>query len=197
MDHLKKQKLLSPLQHGFITGRSTTTQLIHYLDKCLAHTVNGEVVDAIYLDFTKAFDSVPHRRLIGKLEAYGITSSTLRWIEAFLDKRSQVVRVNSVESVSAQVLSGIPQGSVLGPVLFTIYINDLLEGINSNGFMFADDAKIFHQVLCKEDADNLQKDLNTLENWSSKWLLNFNCDKCHVLTVGKLENIKHTALDFL
>ena len=102
------------------------------------------------------------------------------------------MRINSVESVSAQVLSGIPQGSVLGPVLFTIYINDLLEGINSNGFMFADDAKIFHQVLCKEDADNLQKDLNTLENWSSKWLLNFNCDKCHVLTVGKLENIKHT-----
>ena len=192
MDHLKKQKLLSPLQHGFITGRSTTTQLIHYLDKCLEHTVNGEVVDAIYLDFTKAFDSVPHRRLLGKLESYGITSSTLKWIEAFLDKRSQVVRVNSVESVSAQVLSGIPQGSVLGPVLFTIYINDLLEGINSNGFMFADDAKIFHQVLCKEDADNLQKDLNTLENWSSKWLLNFNCDKCHVLTVGKLENIKHT-----
>ena len=86
MDHLKKQKLLSPLQHGFMTGRSTTTQLIHYLDKCLEHTVNGEVVDAIYLDFTKAFDSVPHRRLIGKLESYGITSSTLRWIEAFLDK---------------------------------------------------------------------------------------------------------------
>ena len=91
--------------------------------------------------FSKAFDCVPHRRLISKLESYGVTGKILEWIKEFLNGRTQVVKVNGAESESAPVVSGIPQGSVLGPILFIIYINDLLENIESEGLLFADDAK--------------------------------------------------------
>ena len=108
MKHLVDQKLLSSKQFGFISGRSTITQLMRYLDKCLETIVNGNVVDTIYLDFAKAFDSVPHRRLTGKLESYGIKGNILEWIKAFLSERSQVVRVNGSNSDPVLVLSGIP-----------------------------------------------------------------------------------------
>ena len=106
--------------------------------------------------------------------------------------RSQEVVVNGTRSKAAQVLSGIPQGSVIGPLLFVIYINDILENIESSGLMFADDTKIFRSISSKEDAKNLQQDLNTLEQWSSKWGLKFNSEKCHILTLGKFENIRYT-----
>ena len=108
-----------------------------------------------------------------------------------LNEQSQVVIVNGVESISAPVVSGIPQGSVLGPILFIIYINDLLDTISSAGLLFADDTKIFSPVNSIEDSISLQNDLYILENWSSTWLLEFNSQKCHVLTLGKLENIIH------
>ena len=109
MQHLTDRKLLSPKQYGFISGRSTTTQLLTYLDKCIESIVNGGVVDTIYLDFSKAFDCVPHRRLIGKLESYGIKGKLLNWIIAFLNGRTQLVKVNGSESTSSCVLSGIPK----------------------------------------------------------------------------------------
>ena len=192
MSHLHEQRLLSPKQYGFISGRSTITQLLMYLDKCMKTIVDGGVVDCIYMDFSKAFDSVPHRRLIGKLESYGIKGKMLNWIRSFLNDRSQVVRVNNDESSVAPVLSGIPQGSVLGPILFIVYINDLLDSLNSDGLLFADDAKIFTHITSKEDALKLQADIDLLEDWSKQWLLKFNPDKCHVLTLGKFENTRHT-----
>ena len=152
----------------------------------------GGVTDAIYLDFAKAFDTVPHSRLIGKLQAYGITGDLLQWVEAFLRDRSQVVKVNGEESFSAPVLSGIPQGSVLGPLLFVIYINDLPDSIKSDTLMFADDTKIMRCIMSEVDSLDLQQDIHELEEWSDRWLLRFNAEKCHVLTVGKIENIKHT-----
>ena len=192
MEHLVIENLLSAKQFGFIPGRSTVTQLLQYLDKCLDAMATGGVVDTIYLDFQKAFDTVPHRRLLGKLEAYGITGPMLAWIGGFLSGRSQVVKVNGVESASAPVLSGIPQGSVLGPLLFVIYINDLPDTLSSNTFLFADDTKVFRKITSKEDALALQADLAALQLWSDKWLLRFHPDKCHVLTLGKLEDIKYT-----
>ena len=190
MHHLIDQELLSTKQFGFILGRSTILQLLKYLDTTVDKIASGEVVDTIY--FAKAFDTVPHRRLLYKLEAYGIKGNLQRWISAFLRDRSQVVLVNGIASKSVPVLSGIPQGSVLGPLLFVIYINDLPENVNSDVYLFADDTKILRQVSSADDAINLQNDLDSLMRWSDDWLLKFNADKCHVLTLGKFENIKHT-----
>ena len=127
-----------------------------------------------------------------KLAAYGIKGNIQRWISAFLNDRSQIVVVNGVESKSAAVLSGIPQGSVLGPLLFVIYINDLLEYVDLDEFLFADDTKVLRQVSSEDDDITLQRDLDSLEQWSNDWLLKFNADKCHVLTLGKFENIMYT-----
>lgn len=192
MDHLLSRGLLSTKQHGFINGRCTTTQLLSYLDECAGCIVNGNVIDVIYLDFWKAFDTVPHRRLLKKLEGYGIEGDLLHWIKAFLVGTQQVM-VNDAKSKPTSVDSGIPQGSVLGPLLFVIYINDILDDIKSSGLLFADDTKIFRMICSKDDADSLQNDINHLEDWSSKWRLSFNTEKCHVLTLGKFENIRYTS----
>ena len=192
MIHLKSKNLLSRKQYGFISGRSTTTQLLSYLDKCVETIVTGGVVDTIYFDFAKAFDTVPHRRLLGKLSCYGISGNIHDWIKAFLLGRSQVVRVNGEESEETAVLSGIPQGSVLGPLLFVIYINDLPESVKSDIFLFADDTKILKHITSEKDALDLQSDIDSLEQWSQKWLLRFHPDKCHVLTLGEFHNILHT-----
>ena len=116
MKHLVDNNLLSSKQHGFISGRSTVTQLLNYLDICAQHIASGNVVDTIYLDFEKAFDTVPHLRLLGKLKAYGIYGNLQQWIYEYLTGRSQVVLVNGVESEAGSVLSGVPQGTVLGPL---------------------------------------------------------------------------------
>ena len=192
MHHLQVDNLLSDKQFGFIRGRSTTLQLLNYFDKCADIIASGGVVNTIYLDFAKAFDAVPHRKLMGKLKFYGITGNILKWIEQFLTGRTQVVLVHGTHSVSADVLSGILQGAVLGPLLFIIYINDILTNIESDGYLFADDTKIFRNISTLNDSFSLQKDIHSLENWDKLWLLGFNQDKCHILTLGKFVNITHT-----
>ena len=191
VDHLLRENLLSPKQYGFISGRSTVTQLLYYLDECINKVANGGVVDSVYLDFSKAFDTVPHRRLLAKLQAYGIEGDVLNWIQAFLQDRTQEVMVNGCRSETDNVISGVPQGTVLGPILFVIYINDLLDNIKSDGLMFADDTKIFRLVSSYKDAIELQEDIHQLEKWSDTWQLRFNYDKCHILTLGKFDNIHH------
>ena len=190
--HLVENGLLSTKQFGFVSGRSTVTQLLNYLDICADVVASGGIVDSIYFDFSKAFDTVPHKRLSVKMKAYGIEGKTLAWVEAFLTGREQIVRVNGELSTSKAVISGIPQGSVLGPLLFVIYINDLPDVVQSNILLFADDTKIFNKVTSIDDSRKLQKDIDALNCWSDKWLLKFNTDKCHVLTMGKFENIVHT-----
>ena len=190
MKHLLDNKLLSNKQYGFISGRSTTTQLLFYLDKCLKTVAAGGVVDVIYFDFAKAFDTVPHQRLMKKVYAYGIRGKLYQWIKAFLTNRKQTVKVNGISSVEAAVTSGIPQGTVLGPLLVVIYINDLLDNVKSNGLLFADDTKIFKEITGKDDALSMQYDINSMEKWTHDWLLSFHPGKCHVVTLGKLENIQ-------
>ena len=191
MNHLNMEKLLSHKQYGFINNRSTVTQLLNYIDKCCENIAQGKVVDVIYFDFAKAFDTVPHQRLCKKLKCYGIRGSILRWITAFLLNRKQLVKVNGFKSKIDDVISGIPQGSVLGPLLFVIYINDLPDHVISDILLFADDTKIFKEVDSIADSILIQKDINTLEKWSRDWLLKFHPDKCHVMTLGKFSNIKH------
>ena len=122
---------------------------------------DGSPVDAIYLDFQKSFDSIPHKRLIRKLAAYGVTGKMLRWIETFLTDRKQRVCVKGSLSNWEDVLSGIPQGSLLGPTLFVVFINNMPDEITSLSKMFADDAKVFRQIETSADTATLQNDLIT------------------------------------
>ena len=168
LKHLLKNRLLSNKQYGVINGRSTTTQLLYYLDQCVVTIAEGGIIDTIYLDFAKAFDTVPHHRLLGKLQAYGIQGKLFHWIKEFLNERTQIVMVNGVESEPTSVLSGIPQGTVLGSLLAVVYINDSLDKVKSHGLLFADDAKIYRAITKKEDAKSLQDDLRELEKWSDK-----------------------------
>ena len=192
IDHLTDNNLFSPYQFGFISGRSTILQLLHVLKLWTDIIDQGGTLDAIYCDFMKAFDKVPHKRLAYKVSKYGIKGNILSWIEAFLSGRTQCVNVNGNFSSSSPVTSGIPQGSVLGPLLFVIYINDLPEVINggSIAFLFADDTKMFRGIKSGTDVETLQSDIINIVQWSNIWLLKFHPDKCVQLGVGPCDVIK-------
>ena len=139
----------------------------------------------MYLDFQKAFDSVPHKRLLSKLKGYGIQGNPLKWIENFLKDRKQRVQVEGSSSEWADVTSGIPQGSVFGPLLILIYINDLPGVEHSFIKLFADDAKLYAVLNTVRDASVVQNDFGSLDNWSEIWQINFNYDKCTHMHLGK------------
>ena len=182
VEHMDKQDLYSTSQHGFRKQRSCMTQLLEVMDNFTDMIEKGHDIDVVYLDFKKAFDSVPHERLLNKLSAYGIQGNILNWTRSFLTNRIQRVRVGSAISPPKPVTSGIPQGSILGPILFTIFINDLPDNIESTCKIFADDTKIYNKP---SESNKLQDDLKILQNWSEKWQLGFNVSKCKVLHVGK------------
>jgi hypothetical protein len=144
----------------------------------------GVPVDIIYLDFAKAFDKVPHARLLKKLEAHGIGGQYARWIKNWLADRRQRVNINGKVSGWAEVKSGVPQGSVLGPLLFLIFINDIDDGIISKIWKFADDSKICNRVCNEAEAETIRGDLRKLFQWSEDWQMLFNIDKCIVLHMG-------------
>ena len=160
------------------------TQLIVTIELWTEILDSGAPLDVIYLDFKKAFDSVPHKRLLSKLDAYGIGGPIKEWIKNFLAKRKQRVVVNGELSSWTEVVSGIPQGSVLGPILFVLFINDLPDVITSTAKIFADDTKLFRPILTPEDHQHLQKDLENLIRWSESWQLGFNETKCKVIHLG-------------
>ena len=158
-------------QHGFLDGKSCLSNLLNCFDKIDELLANNNDIDIIYLDFQKAFDTVPHKLLIYKLESFGITGKTLKVISDFLSGRSFRVRIGKTLSDIFDVLSGVPQGSVLGPLLFLIYINDIPEGIRSFMLLFADDLKL---VVNANLPNVTQSDLDLLNDWQEKWLLSFN-----------------------
>ena len=184
LNHLSTNNLLSPYQFGFIPGRSCSTQLLLMLDYLTHHLDEGYSIDVIYLDFQKAFDTVPHRRLLQKLTSFGIHGNVLKWIESFLSNRVQQVVLNGHKSSTIPVTSGVPQGSVLGPLLFTMFVNEIPSIVSSPVLLFADDTKIFRVIRNREDYTALQSDLDLLQRWSQQWLLNFNISKCKHLHFG-------------
>ncbi|KAJ3651470.1 hypothetical protein Zmor_017508 [Zophobas morio] len=161
--------------------RMVTTNLLQCIDDWTKAFESRIPVDVIYLDFSKAFDRIPKRRLLLKLRSYGVTGTLLSWIEAYLSTRSFKVRVGQTFSILRPVTSGVPQGSVLGPLLFIIYIADLPKLISSKSPFFADDSKIYDH---SSNHDNIQEDLNIIYQWCETWLLPLNTDKCTVLYFG-------------
>ncbi|KAF2346264.1 Reverse transcriptase domain [Trinorchestia longiramus] len=157
-----------------------------------------KAVDLVYLDFQKAFDKVPHERLMAKVEAHGIRGNCSRWIRKWLTSRTQRVVIHNQASDSTLVMSRVPQGSVLSPLLFIIYINDLHVGIISKINKFADDTKLCHRTFTEMDRVTIQSDLNRLLQWTETWQMSFNIKKCSVMHVGaNNRHFQHTMYDVL
>ena len=183
--HLKKQEILVPYQHGFRESLSCDTQLIKFIEELHAGSVKSKAVDVIVMDFAKAFDKVSHLRLMEKLRGYGIQGKTHRWIESWLAGRTQRVVLEGEMSDYCPVSSGVPQGSVLGPTLFLLYINDIGQEISSTIRLFADDTILYHPISSEADALQLQADLDKLVKWSNDWLMEFHPSKCKLLRVTR------------
>ena len=184
MQHLTKHNILYPLQHGFRDKRSCESQLIEFVNDIAFNMQKGHQNDVVVIDFAKAFDRVAHNRLLYKLSSYGVKGNTLGWIGSFLSGRSQKVVLEGKSSSSAPVLTGVPQGSVLGPVLFLIYINDLPEYVsNSTVRLFADATLLYLTIHNSSDCTKLQDDLNNLQKWESDWQMSFHPEKCEVIHI--------------
>jgi hypothetical protein len=162
--HLSHNKILHDCQHGFRSKRSCETQLFISIQDLAKSLADGNQIDIILLDFSKAFDKVPHQRLIHKLNYYGIRDKNLNWITDFLGNRQQQVLLNGITSSKLSVDSGVPQGTVLVPTLFLLFINDLPEHVNCNVRLFADDCLLYRNVNIQSESDLLQKDLTNLAN---------------------------------
>ena len=158
-----------------------TSQLLTALNDWTYSIDQGYPTDVIYFDFHKAFDTVPHARLLLKLKEYGINGNLLCWLDGFLSNRRQRVLINGSFSQLSDVTSGVPQGSVLGPLLFTVYVNDLPPCVNSSLMLFADDTKLFHCIRSEMDVVQLQHNINALLEWSKLWLLSFSVSICELV----------------
>ena len=184
MSFLDENDIITNCQHGFIKKKSCFTNLLTTLEDWTSAVDQDYGVDVAYLDFSKAFDSVPHHRLLQKLASYGFSGQLLCWLEGFLSDRCQRVILNGSFSDWCPVTSGVPQGSVLGPLLFTLYINDIPNIVHTDLSFFADDSKVYTVIRTLEDSHRLQADLDSIQNWCQLWLLRLNLLKCKVMHVG-------------
>ena len=195
MAHFEKYNVLDNAQHGFRKKRSTTSQLVITVNDFASTLRDQKQTDAILLDFSKAFDKVDHEGLLLKLHHLGISGPLLNWARSFLVGREQRVVVEGMESAPSKVLSGVPQGTVLGPLFFLIYINDISKGLSKGTKirLFADDSLLYRTIETPSDSATLQNDLNTLQLWEKKWKMEFHPGKCQLLRItNKTEPIKST-----
>ena len=156
VDHMNKNNLFCIEQHGFIKGKSCVTQLLELIEDITEAIDQGHEVDIIYLDYSKAFDKVPLKRLLTKISGYGVKGNVLNWIGDFLRNRKQRVMVNGISLEWRNITSGIPQGSMLRPILFLIFINDMPKVNQCLVKLLADDAKLYQIIKCSQDQDELQ-----------------------------------------
>ena len=187
IEHLNNNNLLSDRQYGFRSHRSCALQLLNVMERWTEYVEQHQSWDTVYLDLAKAFDKVSHQRLLRKVASYGIRGEVLSWITDFLSDCRQCVSIKGSSSSWMPVDSGVPHGSVLGPVLFILYVNDIPDIVKSSVWTFADDTKLF---MSTDQCDTLQDDLKTLMVWAELWELTFNVLKCKIIHYG-LNNPEH------
>ena len=187
VDHLDINNLINSSQHGFTKNKSCVTNLLEFLETVTSVIDSGEWFDVVYLDFSKAFDKVPKLRLLETLKAHGIDGFLLNWLENWLSNRRQRVVLNGKFSTWKDVLSGVPQGSILGPILFLIFINCIDDEATLISIIrkFADDTKLGNKIVNDSDRQDLQNCLDNLFNWSVNWGMEFNVKKCSVIHFGR------------
>ena len=183
--HFTELDIVYDLQHGFREKRSCETQLIMLVDELAKNMQMGKQTDLILLDLSKTFDKVAHEKLILKLHQYGIRGDTLNWIKDFLDNQKQTVVINGINSDEVPVSSGVPQGSILGPILFLAYINDLPDQVKSRVRLFTDDTAMYLAISSTTEGQVLQTDLASLERLEKMWDMQFNPSKCQVLHITR------------
>jgi len=186
IQYLQCHKLLNGRQHGFLAKRSSVTNLLDCLSDWTLALDNRHSVTVAYIDYSKAFDMVSHSKLLYKLSCFGICGNLLKWIGDFLDNRTQCVRIGSAISCPRQLISGVVQGSVLGPLLFLLYVDDVVRLFSSGVLcnMYADDLKLYSIIQTSEDVSELQRSLNALVAWSDEWQLTISSTKSAVLSLG-------------
>ena len=201
LSHLESNNILTYLNHSFCSGNSTETQLLTSTQDLLSSFDQNKQIDMAILDFSEAFDTVPHHRLLLKLSSYGICDSLHDWLRCFLRERNMQVVVESVSSKpDTYVDSGVPQGTVLGPLLLLCHINDLKEMVSSQVRLFAYDCLIYREINEYKDHYTLQQDLKHLEDWAERWGMRFNATKCYVMSIAQrpgttfMYQLNHTLL---
>jgi ribonuclease P/MRP protein subunit RPP40 len=197
LSYLRLHKIIDRRQHGFLAGRSTTTNLLERLNDWTVTIRDKKSVLVAYIDFAKALDTVCHRKLLSKLAAYGIASNLLSWIQNFLKDRTQQTRIGSALSHSIDLHSRVVQGSVIGPLLFLLYINDIIAALTAKDcvcHLYADDLKLYTTLNTNVNEFNLQKRLDDLQNWSDVWQLRISYKKCAVLPINYSQNEPYSVL---
>ena len=191
VEYIEAQEIIHDDQHGFRSGRSCLTQLLHHVEDIL-NDLNADVnADILYLDFSKAFDKVDHAILLKKLHLYGIQGKVHRWLSNFLSGRTQHVVIDGVRSNIIRVLSGVPQGTVLGPLLFILYINDLFSVVKHSKIkIFADDSKLHKSISSPTDSKLLQEDLHAVVRWATNNNMELNESKFQLLQHGKHQDLQ-------
>ena len=190
VNHLEVHKKLNPNQHGFRFQRSCLSQLLDHHDKVLQFLEDGNNVDTVYLDFSKAFDKVDIGILSHKLRDIGLTGNLGIFLHNFLSNREQHIIANGVKSTPSKVLSGVPQGTVLGPILFLIMINDIDKNSSAEISLFCDDTRIMKPIKTENDVEDLQEELEKLYIWETENNMKFNGKKFELLRFGKNSNLK-------
>lgn len=193
MKYLSKNNFFFNNQHGFQKGHSCETQLFELITDLHQAVHDSLKIEAIFIDFKKAFDKVPHARLLMKLSRLNIHSKIITWITSFLTNRYQFVSVSGQSSALTKVKSGVPQGSVLGPILFLIYINDISKNIYSTVRLFADDCVLYRQINTSEDSNILQADLSKISLWCEQWQMEINVSKTKAMTFTRSSNVQFTS----
>ena len=187
LSHLEAHNILTTFQHGFRKSHSCETQLLLTVNDLTCSFDKKIQTDVAVLDFSRAFDTVPHERLLRKLEHYGIQGSIKSWVQAFLYNRQMWVVLDGESSAKSEVVSGVPQGTVLGPLLFLIFINDLPDVVSSGTTtrLFADDCLVYRNIMSETDQLSFQSDLSTLNAWAVKWGMRFNPKKCSIMRIHR------------